>query len=137
TNNFSNGTLTVSAGLARVAQRATNNATAGISVVPAVSIGGTLDLTNNGLVVDYAPADPSPIGSIRGSLSSAYANGAWTGTGINSSTAAVYNLNPANVNKRALGYAEASSINRTNFFGKTVDGTSVLVAYTISGDANL
>ena len=52
--NFSNGTLTITSGLAQIAQHANNGDPAGVTIVPALSItGGGLDITNNGLVIDY------------------------------------------------------------------------------------
>ena len=126
--NFSNGTLAIAGATARVAQRIANDDPAGRSVIPAISItGGTLDLTNNVMVIDYTGA--SPLATIRGLLTTGYANGAWTGPGINSSAAA---SKPAT----ALGYAEASTVGANSLAGPT-DSTSVIVAYTLTGDANL
>jgi hypothetical protein len=96
--------------------------------------GGSVDLTNNSTVVEYTGA--SPISSLRSSLAGGYASGAWNGTGINSSTAATFNAT-ADPHKRALGYAEASAIGVSNFHGTAVDNSAVLIAYTLSGDANL
>jgi autotransporter-associated beta strand protein len=100
----------------------------------AVTTGGKLDLANNKLIVDYDPASgtTTPIASIRAALVSAYAGGAWNGVaGIGSAGIAA---------TRSLGYAEASEALGAaggNFGGQNVDGTTVLVGYTLSGDANL
>ena len=73
--NFSNGTLAIAGATARVAQRIANDDPAGRSVIPAISItGGTLDLTNNVMVVDYTGA--LPLATIRSLLTTGYANGA-------------------------------------------------------------
>jgi fibronectin-binding autotransporter adhesin len=98
-----------------------------------VTTGGKLDLANNKLIVDYDPATgtPTPIASIRAALASAYASGAWTGPGVGSAGIAA---------NRSLGYAEAAEAlgpSGGSFGGTNVDGTTVLVGYTLSGDANL
>ena len=92
--------------------------------------GGRLDLNNNDLVIDYTGA--SPIQTVREQLQSGYANGAWTGEGIATSMGNASNL--------GLGYAEASAIFSTfpaTFSGQSVDNTSILVAFTRFGDANV
>jgi hypothetical protein len=92
---------------------------------------GKLDLADNGMIVDYT--GPSPVDTIRTLLTSGYAAGAWNGTGINSSVAAV----TAN---RALGLAESTDVFLSfpaTFMGQSVDSTAVLVRYTLRADANL
>lgn len=95
---------------------------------------GRLDLADNSLIVDYSSA--SPLMTMRALILSGYAGGSWTGNGITSSVAAVTSL-------RSLGYGEASKVlglsgaNTTTWEGQTVDATSVLVRYTLVGDANL
>jgi hypothetical protein len=59
----------------------------------------------------------------------------WNGQGITSSAAAA-----AEPESRSIGYAENSALPLgayTNFRGQTVDSTSVLMAFTRTGDANL
>jgi len=93
--------------------------------------GGKVDLANNRLVVDYLPGDGTPIASIRAALVSGYAGGAWNGPGIGSAGISA---------TRALGYAEASEALGADggmFGGEGVDGSAVLVRYTLAGDANL
>jgi hypothetical protein len=86
------------------------------------------------LIVDYDPATgtQTPIASIRAALVSAYASGAWNGVaGIGSAGIAA---------TRSLGYAEAAEVlgaSGGTFGGQSVDGTTVLVGYALSGDANL
>src|SRR5438874_10481883 len=42
-----------------------------------LGIGATIDLTNNNLVIDYAPADGSPIGTLTTALSTGRNGGLW------------------------------------------------------------
>jgi hypothetical protein len=95
--------------------------------------GTTLDLTNNAMVVDYASGGPSPFAAIRSAIVSGYAGGAWTGTGITSSS--------ANAGQFALGYSEnngtGSGTNFTTFQGNPVDNSAVLTVFTRYGDSNL
>jgi autotransporter-associated beta strand protein len=100
-----------------------------------VNTGGKLDLANNRLIDDYSGS--TPITSIRTAIAAGYANGAWTGPGIQSSSAIA---NPT----RALGYADASDVlafangaTSDTFLGSTVDKTTMLIRYTLAGDANL
>jgi autotransporter-associated beta strand protein len=100
-----------------------------------VSTGGKLDLANNRLIDDYTGG--TPVASVRAMVAAGYAGGAWTGAGIQSSTAIA---NPT----RALGYADASDVlafangaTSDTFLGASVDKTTVLIRYTLAGDANL
>lgn len=90
-----------------------------------------MDLSDNAAVVDYTGATPLP--TIRSYIQTGYAGGAWTGSALTSSAAAV---TPG----RAIGYAEASTLFTVfpaMFEGQTVDSTSVLLLYTLAGDTNL
>jgi hypothetical protein len=96
-----------------------------------LTVNGTLDLNNNTMIVDYAGA--SPLAAIRSRLTSGYAGGAWTGSGITSERAAT-------VSNHALGYAESSALFSSfpaTFAGQQVDDTALLVRYTRYGDTNL
>jgi hypothetical protein len=91
----------------------------------------SIDLTDNALAIDYTGA--SPMSAIKAAILSGRAGGAWNGPGITSSSL------PANTSK-ALGYAEASDAigaSGGSFAGQSVDGTTVLVRYTLAGDVNL
>jgi fibronectin-binding autotransporter adhesin len=95
---------------------------ASTSKVSALSITSTgrLDIANNSLIVDYPGA--SPVASIR----TAIQRGQITSALLNSST--------------AIGYAEAFELFGASggpFGDQSADGTSVLVRYTLAGDANL
>lgn len=101
-----------------------------------------MDLTNNGMIVDYFGTSPLGAGSfdapsIGALIKQGSNNNAWTGNGITSSTAAAVAADSNNPHKTALGYAEASALGITSFMGQTVDTTAVLVRYTYLGDANL
>src|SRR5581483_4470558 len=120
---------------AQVAQKLANNDPTGVTVVPALSVnGGSLDLTNNSLIINYTGG--SPISDVRNALASGFASGSWNGQGINSSAAAAINAIPGS-HARALGFAEASALGITSFHGQTVGDASVVIGYTLSGDANL
>jgi hypothetical protein len=95
-----------------------------------ISSDSTLNLNDNALIVDYSGA--APLDSIRASLHSGYAGGAWNGTGITSGAAATNR-------GTGIGFAEASELFSSfpaTFAGQSVDDTSVLLRYTLLGDAN-
>lgn len=78
---------------------------------------GNVDLTNNGLVIDYAAT--SPAAEIR----------TWLSTGSLSSSTATGSL--------TIGYGEASVIGTTPFSGITTDTTALILETAIRGDVNL
>ncbi|MEX2141784.1 MAG: pentapeptide repeat-containing protein [Pirellulales bacterium] len=100
----------------------------------------TFDLTDNAAIVDYegtstAAAIREHINAGRGGSG---LGGDWTGTGITSSTAAA--ANGAQPDSRSLGYADNATLPLgayTSFDGVAVDETSILIAFTRTGDANL
>lgn len=90
--------------------------------------GGRVDLTDHDLIIDYTTT--TPIEATRLQL----LNGRLNISGLLSS-----NANTSG-GRNALGYAEASQIfgpSGGTFSGQAVDGTTVLVKYTWSGDADL
>jgi|GEM_PF-4751359 len=90
-----------------------------------------IDVSDNFMIVEYSGA--SPLQSIRSYVLDGYNDGNWLGIGLRSATAAV---NPLS----GLGYAEASvplGLSGGIFRGQPVDGTTVLVAYTFKGDADI
>jgi hypothetical protein len=102
--------------------------------------GGILDLGDNALVVDYSGA--SPLAAIRGRVLSGRGGpgfgASWAGTGINSSAAAAANI--ADPEAWSIGVVENYTLPLgpyTTFRGQPVDASSVLIAYTRTGDANL
>jgi hypothetical protein len=116
---------------------APNGTDAGTSVVDSLSLIGSaaaLDLANNAMIVNYSGS--SPISTIQGWLTSGYNFGTWYGSsGIRSISA-----NQEPMQKTALGFAEATDILGTFpaiFAGQSIDADSILVRYTLYGDANL
>lgn len=93
---------------------------------------GKLDLADNALVLDYSAA--SPLATARDQIIAGWNGGAGNGNGITTSSSLA---------GRALGYGEASDLlglsgSQTALWqGQTVDATSVLVRYTLAGDADL
>jgi hypothetical protein len=119
------GGLTVSgAGTVRLAM---NSGTTKLSSLT-INSGATLDIANNTLLINYGlPAD-DPVAAVTAALSSAYAGGRWTGTGITSSTAAGGGLTPL----LSVGYADGNVD-----FNTPAGPNQILVKYTLAGDANL
>jgi hypothetical protein len=99
-----------------------NGAESGISRVATLQLnGGTLDLTNNGLIVDYPSADPSPYND----LGNAMLAGTITSSLSDSS--------------KTLGIIERGSSATPTFTDPAliVDSTTVLIRFTLRGDTNL
>jgi hypothetical protein len=98
----------------------------GSSVVTSLSITptATLDVTNDSLYIDFGSA-ADPISTIVGYLTSGYNAGAWTGTGIDSSSAAANSA-------YALGYSDGKDGVVTGLVPGQIE-----IAYTLYGDANL
>jgi hypothetical protein len=106
-----------------------------------VRTGATLDISDNALVLDYTGA--SPEAAIRGEIvegrgGPGVGSGLWNGTGITSGAAAAANaLDPES---RTIGYADNGTLPfgpYSLFRGQPVDATSILIAFTRTGDANL
>ena len=134
------GTLLVNAGTTKITAKAGVGDPTGTTHIGTLTVatGARFDSTNNFLVLDA-----TPVATIQGQIILGYANGAWTGTGITSSSAAAVAANSSNTHKMALGYAVANQVNDFNanpgftFGGLAPASTSVLVRYTLAGDANL
>jgi autotransporter-associated beta strand protein len=92
----------------------------------AISGNGTLDITNNHVIIDYTPGN-DPISSIVALISSGYGSGTWTGTGIASSSAA------ANSGSYGIGYADAADPGNP----AGLSSGQIEIMYTLYGDANL
>jgi T5SS/PEP-CTERM-associated repeat protein len=100
------------------------------SLAMSPATGGTIDLADNFMIVDYAGA--SPLANVKSLIGSAYNGGSWNGSGITSFL--------AHANQTAVGYAEAAALFTmfpATFAGQQVDNTSILIAFTRDGDANL
>jgi hypothetical protein len=138
---FRQTSLTLAAGgRATVLAAGTQDA---VSRLNALSIGpgASLDINDNALVLDYSGA--SPEATVRAKLIEGrggvgVGNGAWNGTGITSGAAAAANtLEPES---RSIGYADNGTLPLgpyATFRGQTVDASSILIAFTRTGDANL
>jgi hypothetical protein len=116
-----NGTARITAG----------GGNAGTSVVNTLTTAGSgrVDVTDHGVVVDYTGTNP--VATLRGYIATGRNGGFWNGAGIMSSLA-------TNANGKAVGYAEASEMSGpNNFLGQVFDPTSVLIRYTVNGDATL
>jgi polyhydroxybutyrate depolymerase len=118
----------------------------GTSVLGALAIAAgtaptaTLDLQNGSAVIDYNGV--SPVATIRQQILTGRGGpglgASWNGRGITSSAAAA--ANAAEPESRSIGYAENSNLplgSYASFRGQPVDDTSLLMAFTRTGDANL
>jgi hypothetical protein len=115
----------------------TGGGTVGTSRMSSLSVSpfAGLDLNDHDLAIDYTGA--SPLADVRTRIISGFNSGSWNGAGIRSSAAAAA---ASTSNKTGLGYAEASDVLTSfpaTFSDVTVDNTSVLVRYTLLGDATL
>jgi hypothetical protein len=119
---------------------------ANTSVVGSLTIAGDgaptarLDLTNKAVIINYAAT--SPTDTIRQQILSGRGGAglgkSWNGQGITSSAAAT--AVATDPESRSVGYAENATMPLgpyTTFRGQPVDDTSVIMAYTRTGDANL
>jgi hypothetical protein len=101
--------------------------------VPSInaSAPAVINVADNVVIVDYTQRRADELPTIVALLTSGYNGGAWNGPGINSSVAAA-------IPGRALGYAIPADIGSpTTFAGQTIDATSILIRYTLAGDADL
>lgn len=109
------------------------SAGAGMIHTDALSVAGKLDLNDGSLILNYPAGQASPLAGLRAQIAAGYADGAWTGKGITSTAAAT-------AGGVGLGYADASTIlgaGGGTWQSESVDGSAVLVRYTLQGDANL
>jgi beta-glucanase (GH16 family) len=113
--------VTINAGTLQVSANGTNAATSKVQSL-IISGSGVLDLTNNDFILDYTGA--TPLTNIRQMLQT----GASSGVGIISSL--------ANASMR-LGYADTATFGAGTYGGQQADSTSILIEYTVTGDANL
>jgi photosystem II stability/assembly factor-like uncharacterized protein len=105
-----------------------NGSDSGVSRVSSLSLSpeAVLDLRDNSLVIDYDGVSPLPV--IQERIVSGFDGGQWAGAGLSTSLAST---------TLGLGYGEASTLGISQFSGQIVDSTSVLVRFTLYGDANL
>jgi hypothetical protein len=96
----------------------------GLSVSP----GAVADITNTSIRINYGSAANDPVAAIVASLTTGYAGGAWTGTGIVSTTAAGGGALPI----LSVGYNDGNADP-----GDSAAANQILIRYTLAGDANL
>jgi hypothetical protein len=108
-----------------------------LSTIKTLSIDANskLDLKDTDLAIDYSGTTPRT--TIRGYLLSGYSSSSWSGPQLTSSTAQAIASDGQQVHKTALGYGEASVLKLTSFDGQAIDSTTLLIAYTLYGDASL
>ncbi len=98
---------------------------------------GRIDLTDGGMIVNPASGDPT--GTLETAIAAGRNGGLWDGrTGITSSTAQADRANH-HAETNAVGIARNGSLlsPKTRFGGQIVTSNSVLLRYTIMGDADL
>jgi hypothetical protein len=94
--------------------------------------GGKLDITSGDMSIDYTGT--SPLATVRDYLKSGYSGGSWNGSGIVTSSP---------LKGGSVAYAEASDllglsgVNTGTWDGQTVDSTSLLLKFTLTGDATM
>ena len=93
----------------------------------AISGAGKLDITNTTMAINFGTPANDPVAAIAANLTTGYNGGAWTGTGIDSSTAAA-GTNPA----LSVGYADGNTDS-----GTPAGPNQILIKYTLAGDSNL
>lgn len=89
---------------------------------------GQLDLADNRLIIDR---NITSLAQVRHMLQAGYANGAWSGPGLVSSSAAT------SPSLDSIGYALAGVLGITSFGGEPVTGDSIVARLTYAGDVNL
>jgi hypothetical protein len=106
-----------------------------------INAGATLDLNDNALIVNYtgtSALETIRVKIIEGRGGTGIGNGKWNGTGITSGVAQQQSV--IQPDTWSVGYAENSALPLgaySNFRGQPIDATSILIAYTKTGDVNL
>jgi hypothetical protein len=115
-----------------------NGGASNVSKTKSLTIAGStnawtskLDLANDDMIIDYT-AGSSPLVTIQNLIKNGFASGNWNGNGITSANAAA-STSP----KTAIGFLDTASLNPGTFDNVAVDSSSVLLKYTLNGDANL
>jgi len=116
---------------------APNGTEAGTSALGTLSIAGAtdawtakLDLNNNDAIIQSTAANKSAdFARLHNQIKQGFNNGAWTGLGITSATAA------SNANTdTGLAVVDNALLGYTNFSGQPVAADSILLKYTFYGD---
>jgi hypothetical protein len=113
-----------------------NGTNAAVSTIRSLTIqpGGKFDLADNALIIDYS--NGTPLNTIRGYLLEGFNSGSWNGNGLTSISA---QLAAATSTRMSLALAEATDLYDSFpaiFRGQSVDSSSLLIDYTLEGDAN-
>jgi hypothetical protein len=90
--------------------------------------GGQFNIANNSVAIGFSSPADDPVKTIAGYLTTGYAAGHWTGTGINSSTAAAAGSSAL----LSVGYADGNAD-----AGTPAAPNEILVKLALAGDANL
>jgi alpha-L-arabinofuranosidase len=131
TMNFANsspitlGTLAIASGASAVMPTQTTAEAQLVLGALSITLGGTLDLKNNEMFINYG-SNADPIANIATEIVSGYNGGAWNGAGIISSTA------QSNSNF-GVGYADSADAGNP----ASLSADQIKVMYTLLGDANL
>ena len=144
-NNIRAAGLSLSDGTVAIAHN-TGAAALSTSVLGTLSIAGDatptarLDLGNNAAIINYSGT--SPAATVRQQILAGRGGpgfgATWSGPGIASSAAAA--AVATDPESRSIAYAENSTMPLgpyTTFGGQPIDDTSILIAFTRTGDANL
>jgi len=133
-NNLRAAGLSVNGGTVAIAPNGTE---AGTSALGTLSIAGAtdawtakLDLNNNDAIIQSTAANKSAdFARLHNQIKQGFNNGAWTGLGITSATAA------SNANTdTGLAVVDNALLGYTNFSGQPVAADSILLKYTFYGD---
>jgi hypothetical protein len=123
------GLLTIGATSASTSLTLTPNSGTSTQGALVLNSGSTLDITNNTLKIIFGAPAIDPVATITGYLKSGFNTGAWTGTGLTSSTAAAGS--PGRT--LAVGIADGNTD-----AGLTIAAPNqIVVKYTLQGDTNL
>jgi hypothetical protein len=142
TNRFRQNGLTLADGArAQILPSSWSNANTSVVTSLSIGAGATLDINVNALMVNYSgdnteTAIRDKILEGRGGVG--IGRGRWTGTGIISGIAAANNAQSPEV--WSIGYANNGSLPLgayTTYRGQPLDSTAVVIAFTVTGDANL
>ncbi len=100
---------------------------------------GTLDIGNNGLVVEYGTAANDPYASIDDMIRSGFDSAHWDGTGITSSLARAAENSHTPLNIGLLDFTPGLHGDGTFFVfqGQTITTNAILVGLTYMDDINL
>jgi hypothetical protein len=132
--------MTINGGVVRVAPGRSTSATSKVSsltIAGGASPTAAIDLGDNDLIIDYTGS--SPLTTIAAQIASGFGAGSWNGNGIRSSIASTDDPQTGNP-RTALGFSAApdyAGYASGQFSGQSIDATSVLIKFTLAGDANL